>query len=386
MKILIIADNLKTKNSGGAERSLLNLIKGFKQYQNIILKVITNRNLPFLEITNYIYFFKIIKTIKKFKPDIILTQRTIAFPSILCSLVTKVPIINIVRDLTHFCPKRMNIIAYGKSCNLNINKNQCFDCINKWRTLRILIGNKRETYLDSFSAILHNIFYKIRYYFCRFNYWLLNKAKLNLVASDLMIRKLHNVDYSKIKTAKIIPFKTVNKRFNKTEKSNYLLFVSPFYDGSGKGKDFIKRLSKQLPENLRILNVGKEIEEKNIIDLGYVSKNDLDFIYQKSKATLVPSFHTESFGRVILESIFNNTPVICSSDCGVLEYIHHNSYAYQIPIDVMSWISIIKKLANENYQIKTDVNSHLFAEFSVESCIRDLLEKIEEVLRNERRK
>lgn len=384
-KILIIADNLRNEKKGGAERSLLNIVKGLKK-RNIEFKIITNINLPFSELTIYIYFFKILKIIKKFKPDIIITQRTISSPAILCSLITKIPIIAMIRDLTSFCPKKMNIIAYGISCEEEINRKICFECINRWRTLRVLIGNKRKEYINSISMIIHNIFYKFRYFICKLNYILLNKSSLNIVASRLMVNKLQKLN--NVETSKIVPFRSIINDFKDQEKSNYLLFVSPSYDSSGKGKDFILRISKKLPSNLKILNVGNEINEnlmnKNIVDAGFVSKDELDFIYSKCKITLFPSFHTESFGRVILESIFNNTPVICSNNCGALEYVKDNSYVYEVPIKLNSWVLAIKKIINKDFEMED--NFHLFDEFSIDSCVNNILLKIKEVLKNEKRK
>ncbi|KKM89483.1 hypothetical protein LCGC14_1248240 [marine sediment metagenome] len=47
-----------------------------------------------------------------------------------------------------------------------------------------------------------------------------------------------------------------------------------------------------------------------VINFGPVTSDVLDRLYQSSKITSVPSFFTEAFGRVIIESIVNGTPVI----------------------------------------------------------------------------
>ena len=76
--------------------------------------------------------------------------------------------------------------------------------------------------------------------------------------------------------------------------------------------DFILRLSNSIPEEYSVkivgnlLNIKKLSEKKNIINIDKVPTKILNDFYQSSMITLVPSFYTEAFGRVIIESLLND--------------------------------------------------------------------------------
>lgn len=407
MRILIIADSIK--NSGGAERSLRNIIKEFKK-RGIDYKLITEETLnhffvylkhrlKFLDPINYIFLPSFIKQIRNYNPSFILCQRQLSFPAIIAGKITNTPVFNIIRDLSDYCPKYVNVVKYGVACRELWTKKKCYECINKWRILRIKIGNRDKSYLNSFSMFLHNIFYKIRYFFVKFNYFISRLCK-NIVASDIMIRNLiTNIPLKKIKKSIITPIKRGNslpKFYGGIIKENLreflfyqgvkLLFVCPNYDASHKGLEFIIRLSERIGRIGKIFIVGteKDFKKKNIVSLGILKdKETLSMVYNKSNITLVPSVYTEAFGRVIIESIINSTPVICSNNCGAMEYVP-KSYGVKVRINRNKWIFLINKMKNKGYTVLDTLVSDMLKEiFSEKNCVDELLKTIKEFINDD---
>ena len=149
IKTLVVTVPYKKDSTGGAAKSFLNIFNGLKETNLLQLKILelkTNkmisRFLNPLGIGYFVFIPKILKTINKFKPNIIITQSRISFSAIFSASIKKIPIINIVRDNSDACPKNIDIIGYGKACPGLKNKKTCYSCINNWSTLRVLIGNK----------------------------------------------------------------------------------------------------------------------------------------------------------------------------------------------------------------------------------------------------
>jgi len=322
---------------------------------------------------------KIIKSIKKHEPQIILVQTGLSLPTIIAGKLTKVPVINIIRDTNLICPKNVDIFNYGIACKGLKNKKICDDCINRWRTLREKIGNKPTKWRFTLSSILTTLGYKARYYVARFNLYLFNHATINIVASNLMKSILSsNVNPDKIKVLNITPIlrKDIPKDL---KKENYILFLIPKSNPSPKGLEFVLGLSKRIPANYKILIVGKILPilksakyNTQILNIERVTGKDLDKLYQNSKITLMPTFCTEAFGRVIAESILNNTPVISSPNCGANEFYQNKDYVKIVPLTQTKWEKAIKEMVENTPIILDSDTKQIINQFSIEKCISDL--------------
>ena len=183
IKILIVSFDYFQKSPGGAAKSFLNIIENLKSIKEfeldfLILKDIRESLNPF-GISLYFYFFNVLRRLNRFKPHIILTQTGATFGSILASKVKNIPIINIIRDTSLICPKYNDIIGYGVSCKGLIDRNMCYNCINYWRTLRVLIGNKPINWQYSYKAVISTVGYKLRYLICKINIFVFNKSTIN---------------------------------------------------------------------------------------------------------------------------------------------------------------------------------------------------------------
>lgn len=386
MNILIIIDHY---NKGGAFTSNRYIIDSLTKIKNTKIKVLTqniqNRLLAAMTLDSYLSIPSIIKNILKFKPDIIITQGRMAFPTILISKVMKIPIIHIIRSTVDFCPKYVDIINYGKACSGINSRIQCFKCIDKWRTLRILIGNRIQGTEYSIRTSLVSVLYKIRYFICLLNLHLIKKVNINLVASNLMIKYFsYKISQNKFIIVNITPIQKQKIRIQ--PKISELLFIRTEFETSHKGFDFIKKLSKLIPKKYYIIVVGGNgtIEEEgypNIINLNYISsKQEFFELLSECLITLVPTFCTEAFGRIIPESLVNRTPVISSPQCGANQFFNDNNTLRNIPLKLGLWIKEIEDILSNPPYINNRSINQIYRQFSLEKSKQDFIKIIKEVV------
>lgn len=399
MRILIttgyLEANIKDGNSkrsikGGASKSITNIVNTLRDIKSIQIKILTqkfrNKFLKSLDLDSYVLIPRIIRNISKFKPDIIITQDRIAFPTILISKIMKIPVIYIIRSPTEFCPKWVDIVEYGKACSGINKRKKCFKCINKWRTLRVLIGNRPKGMEYSIKTSLLNVFFKIRYFICVFNLYLTDKANVILVASTLMKKYFSNkINQDKIKIINITPIRKNTNEINSKKKQ--LMFIRTHYNASHKGLNFILKLSKIIPENYHILIVGssqdKQEDHLKILNTGYISSKKLiNKMFGESQITLVPSFFTEAFGRIIPESLTNKTPIISSPQCGANQFFKKKDFLKVVPLKLNLWKKVIEEMIQNPPVIADNEISRIYEQFSLEKSKKDFIKIIQEVLVN----
>ncbi|GAH08933.1 unnamed protein product, partial [marine sediment metagenome] len=91
----------------------------------------------------------------------------------------------------------------------------------------------------------------LRYFSCKVNLLLLNKASIVLIASNLMKSFLSDyVKSERMKIGNITPVVEKQRDIIK-KKKNQLLFIIPSYNASHKGLDFILRLAKEIPKHYK---------------------------------------------------------------------------------------------------------------------------------------
>ena len=172
-----------------------------------------------------------------------------------------------------------------------------------------------------------------------------NLVDVIFVQSNADANRLSNwgISLDKIKKIYFNGIENKNLNFNsiKNEKEKgSLLFVGQLDEShTYKGLDYllqavytIKKTKPVLNFSLKIVGSGNLLEKyemyaksmglKNITFLGYLEKTELEKTFQKSCLTILPSSNgAEGFGRVVLESIVNGTPVLVSKYAGISELI-----------------------------------------------------------------
>lgn len=394
IRVLIVSVKYGKKSTGGAAKSFVNILQGLVKIQNINIKMYAKTSSKLIKkildpsgFSYFLYLPLIIRAIKKFRPNVIITQSRIAFSATLAARISKVPIITLIRDVSDICPKYLDIIAYGKACNGLENRSICYQCINYWRSLRVLIGNKPRGWQYSFRALSSTIRYKIRYYASFLNLKILKLATIIIVASQLMKDILSNhIDSEKIKILNITPIRE-NAFTKPSTKKKQFLFIIPSGGAAHKGLDFILRFSKYIPEPFKVVIVGAILDSEmiaplkdKIINIDYIEKSQLDRLYSESLITLVPSFWTEAFGRIIIESIVNKTPVITSPNCGANFFFSNKEYLKIVPLKLELWKKTVTNFIENTPIITDDDVREIYNLYSIEKSQEDLSKIINKVI------
>jgi len=341
-----------------------------------------------LKVNQYFSFFSILREIKRFKPEVIIVQRDLTFSAMLAGLLKKIPVINIIRDGMSLCPKDIDTRGF-KNCSSVLSRNECWKCIEKWRTLRILLDDKPKGFNRTLGSALYTVYYKFKYFFTKLYLNLVNLTCINVVASPLMrdlVKK--RIKNSRITLRKITPIDDSNiyKKYDKINEftlkkiensSKKILFVIPRNEGGSKGYPFVKKLINKLPQNTLLIVVGTLIEElknyKNVVNIGKIPTDNLYYLYEKVDLTIIPSIYTEAFGRVVLESIINNTPVIVSPQTGAKYLFKDKDYVKVLPLNTNIWAEEIKKMLDNPIEIPKDEIKIIEDKFSSYECVSDII-------------
>ena len=184
------------------------------------------------------------------------------------------------------------------------------------------------------------------------NFILDNKNKLNIVVPNHeMYTELVNLNIFKKEQIHLIPNGINSDEFFPTDKNlskeklglpldkKIILFGAQDLDQEWKGIKYVVDLSKIIDKSKylfisfgKINSLTKKEIQKNqeYLDFGYISSNKkLRELYNASDFFLFPST-IESFGKVILESIFCKTPVIAFNKYAAKDIITHGVDGYLI--------------------------------------------------------
>jgi glycosyltransferase involved in cell wall biosynthesis len=138
----------------------------------------------------------------------------------------------------------------------------------------------------------------------------------------------------------------------------------------------------QKDKNIKLLIVGKKIKfdniiEKNIINIGWLSKQEMTLAYSISKITLVPSVYLDPFPTVVLESMRLRRPVIVSVYSGAQEAVNNGVNGYHVnPFDIDDFLGKILRILNnsELSQFMSSMSEHDFKKkFTLENSVNQYL-------------
>lgn len=141
-------------------------------------------------------------------------------------------------------------------------------------------------------------------------------------------------------------------------------------------------------QNIKLLIVGKELNlnkkiNSNIINTGWVNKDEMNLAYSISHLTLVPSIYLDPFPTVVLESMSKGIPVIASVYSGAREAIINEHTGYLVnPLNTNDFaIKTLKILDDEdNYCYMSNNSKKEYKNsFTIVDCTNkylDLLNKM----------
>lgn len=423
MRVLFIDQNFDVTNIGGAFKSNYAIINELAKNSNFKVMVLArktkkiktkdltakqiklklktpskklNKLIKFLRINQYFSFFPILKEIKRFKPEVIIVQRDLTFPTLLAAgFFRKIPVINIIRDPMGLCPKFIDIIDGFNNCSELLTRKNCWNCINRWRTLRVLLLDKYRGSEYSLQTLFFSLYYKFLYYLTKIYLYLTKYAFVNVVASPLMkelvvkrikskrivIRKITPIDSNKINISNTLLSKGFIEQIDKSKK--VILYVIPRNEGGSKGYPFVRLLLNKLSKDYLMVVIGTLLEglkkHPHVINLDKLPMDNLYYLYQKANLTIVPSIYTEAFGRVILESLINKTPVITSRQCGANYLFKKKNYVKILPLKVDLWVKEIEDFFKKPVEIPEDDIKKIEKMFSPKECANEIIELINKV-------
>lgn len=264
------------------------------------------------------------KIIKDFNPHIAILHNLfpIISPAIIKVLKSnEVKTWQIVHNYRLLCPIG---IFFSKG-------NICEKCTKGLREWNCLINNCTGNYFASFSFSLRGFLVrKLRYY---------RNIDLFFPMSYFQKQKLINNGFLKDKI-RYLPnsfsnheFKNLNLEINNKK---FIGFVGRLTKEKG-FFDFIT-LAKKMPEfefrvaGEKTLNIDSMIIPQNVKFEGFLNKNDLMEFYQKCRVILFLSRWYEGFPLVLLEAMYNYTPVIVNNLAVMPEVIEDRKEGFVVEI------------------------------------------------------
>ena len=153
-----------------------------------------------------------------------------------------------------------------------------------------------------------------------------------------------------------------------------------------KGFEQVQSLLRRLivkEKNIRLLVVGKKLKfdseiEKNIINTGWLSKNEMNLVYCASDIIIVPSIYLDPFPTVVLESMCLGTPVIASVYSGAKEAVIDGVTGYHVnPFDIDDFsektLNILHNL-DLSHSMSNKSKHEFSRRFTLEKCVKQYVE------------
>ena len=309
MKILIVHTFYKQK--GGEDSVVFNEIDLLKSagndvdllsFYNTSFTLLKLLQLPF----NIASYFKTIKKIKSFKPDVVHIHNLhfAASPSIIFAVKKlKIPLVLTLHNYRLLCPSA-TLYYKGQIYTKSINSLFPWDAVRKG----VYQNSKLITFWISVTMLLHQwlgTWKKVDKYIALGEYTkrIFESSKLSFIAPLIILKP--NFCYQ--------PQNSAGKA------GDYFLFIGRLSEEKGINtllKAFAKNgnnltIAGTGPLQNKVLKYSKEY--KNINFLGSVNKEEIISLLQNAKALIFPSEWYETFGMVIIEAFSCSKPVIASA-------------------------------------------------------------------------
>jgi glycosyltransferase involved in cell wall biosynthesis len=326
MRVLHVNDSLEP--IGGIEVYVENMGKLLKENEHCVEYLGNNKKDNkkgligwLLRIYNPISYFRMIKKIKEFKPDIIHYHSLLYLisPSVMhAAKIMKIPSVITIHDYSIICPNSYFLDDLELPCKHGFST-KCLtqNCwpyrpglkpkiLRIYRTIKLITHRwiiKNNT--DAFLSPSHNLAQNLKKYLGK-----------NAIITPL--------------------FTDFTPNYTPLNEENTLLFVGRIAPEKGIKSliDAMKHVKKEIPDTkLIVVGKGKYLNKyiqyakslglsPNIYFKGYVDRKQLPELYQISKIVVIPSIYAENFGTVGLEAISFGRPIIVSNSFGLIERIH----------------------------------------------------------------
>lgn len=215
-------------------------------------------------------------------------------------------------------------------------KKQNFDVLHSCFYSNSFFKLKDKKYIttvhDMMYAVLPNFFSKNnlvntlkREYFNFIVSKSLKNSDLIISVSETTKLDVHKFGYKSILIREGLNLKNIySKMVNGILPNSYFLYSGNFR--AQKNLIWMLNAFKEAKSPYKLIMCGNGVGEnldayfsENIINIGYVSDQELQWLYQNAKAFIYPSFY-EGFGLPVLEALNNKCKVICSDGGALAEF------------------------------------------------------------------
>lgn len=334
-KVLIITPNYGTKKreiNDGIEIVRFPFYKKLGKKSKFLTPFWTNNLFWFLYSAYHIY-----KITKEENIDIIHVQsRNFIVGACLASIFIKKPLVLTLRDYQTLCSFGFCLLKKTKSCNIIDYFSEDFPFFLK-------------NYVQNYNALFF-IFYFLAAVRARFIDYLVKfvaySIKTKVCVSKRQEKIFEDNGFSNMKviySSVIFP-----EKIKSTKKENSVLFVGKL--SYGKGLEFFIRSIPDIISNLKddyrfkIIGGGSLkdeaqalIQDLKISDVvafsGHLSHDQVLEEMARAKVLVAPSVWEEPFGRVVIEALSQNTPVVASQKGAFPEIIQDDRYGLIVKPD-----------------------------------------------------
>ena len=208
------------------------------------------------------------------------------------------------------------------------------------------------------------------------NYWEINPDKIKVIYCGIFKEELYNNLSDKYEIKNLANCKYLLSVSGLDKNKNQDGLLKAFSEFKHKYRDFDIKLVLTGP--IRDANIALGVHDKKISDdivyTGYVSDEELVWLYKNAYAFIYPSFF-EGFGLPILEAMKSGCPVMCSETTSMPE-VGGEAAEYFNPYDVDSIVDTIERVVfNENKMNEMKKKSIVQAEkFSYKKAALQTLE------------
>jgi glycosyltransferase involved in cell wall biosynthesis len=259
---------------------------------------------------------RILKEIKKFKPDLVhlhwIGDNLLSLDEL--KKIT-VPIIWTLHDSW----------VFTGGCHLPY---PCEKFLNQCGKCPVLESNDKHDLSFKFLQKKKEIFKKLGITFVTPSLWLQSLAKKSSLLKDSKVIHIPNFyNFSLKKKKKVSFFKEINSLKNK----KVLLYIANNFSlDPNKGFQIIRDFIAKNNDSFSLIAIGDKLtsQQDSIYTYPYFSdKEELSALYRLADITVVPS-KTESFSLVALESLIHETPVVTFDLSAPKELIAHTKNGY----------------------------------------------------------
>jgi len=297
--ICSIADSYKRSEKNGVNLIYLKYHNIYWEYQhsgNSIGKAIWHM----IDMYNHFFRHDISLIISEVSPDIVHTNNICGFSSIVWTIAKErhIPLVHTIHDHYLMC-YRTTMFHNNKVC-----ESQCLSC--RFASMFAKRGSQKVDAVVGVSQYILNKHLENRYF--------KNAKVTKVIGNGFVAHQRPKIEREKNVIGfigSITPVKGVERLmddFNRLGNNGWKLKIA------GKGSDnYIAFLKRRYPD----------------INVEFVGRVDPDEFLSSISLLVVPSLVNDTFGRVVVEAIFNNCPVIVSNRGGLPEIIKDKQYRFE---------------------------------------------------------